>query len=1446
MKIRALNEPDLSESSSDQSSNDEKRQQKLSKEALEEQYFDRYKNALIAIQESRRDEALEALEELNDEFEDLDTDSESLQQLRFSVLKNLGNLDDDNIDHFIEAISIDSTDINLWMKAGDRSAKMKNLVFARYCYEQALLLNSQNWLAIDRLMELYYILHLPFELYDICSTALKLDPTHQKAGTLFYEAKKMQPSLECTHLRASSDSNESLTNGDYLNSTHSNNKTIRCLNYIKQKRRNEIESEQHKYKKARLSLLLDSARTQSLVSFGNYIVKIYERYSKQGITSNSLIDLTINSTSFAFSQQNNNSLSQYSTNQNSIEHQTTSSQDIDMVTDGNDGNSISDIDKSTTTNNQPNINNSNNNNQSANQNSNNTNNNTTNNKPSQDDIEQTKSSSRGNKSNQSASNHKASSLSFAAMLFPMDLGDKRRSSRNRSNQDDTFSFKMKFDELNELLPDCLRIGAIEQVLQQRREEQQKLKDSNQAAEKERQIEEDKKSKQEESFVIETNPEPMKEHHVIIKDVIESLVGSPGTTATKTDIKFRDMIFLYLAKVAANKQNSMPEPFIKLYKIYRKLCPLPTDLFVDFGPNGLTTEEIWFTLTANEITYQHSECTFLLRIIYLLQLTLDDLQHKEFLVRLFLILGLNHDSGYFQLALEAIEEGTRVYGSDRKIITRAYIKTLIDKTKEKSKQQDAQNEANLLEAANLENLIDESLDIINKLAPKSENEMSDREINLLCQAIKVAKVWQRGLDILNQRNDLNSDSILETINVCLKNGSKMDAILSSKLCKEAITNPRPTTWTCLYRGWCSVMDADQLEEEDILDKMSQFFELGHQAIGKKNCCTTDQGEFLMLYVKHLLHKSVDCEEKVIHGALSCLFNFPNKKPSFVVAHKATRVPITWDFAEIIYPFFEADELPTYMSLLRKVGISSETEPILKEIAHATPDEFSPKQKVHIIEKFIDSGGPLENIEISPHNVTKNVYYYLADYYFKNKEFAKAKEYYHYDLVINPDRFDSWAASGLIRANEVDNILVDGTISLADYVNGTFSKLVDSAICCFERATKLNPHEAKATLWVEFGNLTYNCVSLGMRLYVYEQCEAKLDQKPLPDMQHLDIRHQELYAKTRHCFESANTLCHSEEVWLHYYMLGKIAEKVDSLKALHYYTRADAQLFDEGASYPKKISYHNTPELAYEAMEVHYRIHSCALKYLFTSSDVTQENMNLIRKYLLHAQRSPFVQMESLPDPQKNMSRTLNSDVCFLIDDILDDISSDAIYDELIFMCLHGLKRCLIRCDKNFKALYRLAFYYERIRDPVMAQKILLAREIGTDDRIERLLARNPGVPEFLAAPPDLKGVSSLFKDRKIGNLFFNIWRIPVEEVDRPGCFEHWMFKCTSMLIDICKALNDTGTLNMIAHQLSKQPDMSKKYLQDRARILLARLAQYNPMEQSAPVGVDHNNPVQQQQ
>lgn len=88
--------------------------------------------------------------------------------------------------------------------------------------------------------------------------------------------------------------------------------------------------------------------------------------------------------------------------------------------------------------------------------------------------------------------------------------------------------------------------------------------------------------------------------------------------------------------------------------------------------------------------------------------------------------------------------------------------------------------------------------------------------------------------------------------------------------------------------------------------------------------------------------------------------------------------------------------------------------------------------------------------------------------------------------------------------------------------------------------------------------------------------------------MEGRRDSMLETAKHCFTSASQ-CEGdgdEEEWLIHYMLGKIAEKQKQPPVVYllHYKQAGHFLHEEAARYPKKIHYHNPPELAMEALEV----------------------------------------------------------------------------------------------------------------------------------------------------------------------------------------------------------------------------------------------------------------------
>ncbi|RLV97789.1 hypothetical protein DV515_00011433, partial [Chloebia gouldiae] len=69
----------------------------------------------------------------------------------------------------------------------------------------------------------------------------------------------------------------------------------------------------------------------------------------------------------------------------------------------------------------------------------------------------------------------------------------------------------------------------------------------------------------------------------------------------------------------------------------------------------------------------------------------------------------------------------------------------------------------------------------------------------------------------------------------------------------------------------------------------------------------------------------------------------------------------------------------------------------------------------------------------------------------------------------------------------------------------------------------------------------------------------------------------------------------------------------------------------------------------------------------------------------------------------------------------------------------------------------------------------------------------------------------------------IWRIPVDEIDRPGSFASHMNRSIVLLLDVLSQLKDYSTLLKVSSMLQRTPDQGKKYLRDADRQVLAQQA-----------------------
>ncbi|XP_011502585.1 PREDICTED: calcineurin-binding protein cabin-1-like, partial [Ceratosolen solmsi marchali] len=138
-------------------------------------------------------------------------------------------------------------------------------------------------------------------------------------------------------------------------------------------------------------------------------------------------------------------------------------------------------------------------------------------------------------------------------------------------------------------------------------------------------------------------------------------------------------------------------------------------------------------------------------------------------------------------------------------------------------------------------------------------------------------------------------------------------------------------------------------------------------------------------------------------------------------------------------------------------------------------------------------------------------------------------------------------------------------------------------------------------------------------------------------------------------------------------------------------------------------------------------------------------------------------------------------------------------KLIEYCLSGLEQCILRFPEHYKSIYRLAyfFFYNKIFKNILKCKQLL---LGT---YECQFYKN-------------QTIQGLFAERKNTNFFNGIWRIPINEIDRPGSFASHMSRCVVLLMQVLKETGDGRMLIELCIQLRKIPDPDKKYLRDSER------------------------------
>ncbi|XP_053960915.1 calcineurin-binding protein cabin-1-like isoform X1 [Anastrepha ludens] len=427
-----------------------------------------------------------------------------------------------------------------------------------------------------------------------------------------------------------------------------------------------------------------------------------------------------------------------------------------------------------------------------------------------------------------------------------------------------------------------------------------------------------------------------------------------------------------------------------------------------------------------------------------------------------------------------------------------------------------------------------------------------------------------------------------------------------------------------------------EEEDPLPGSFSILFTAHEFLGKFQCCTRNNGEFLH-YILDVIVPIIraplydSCRDSVyeyLEQVTFCLYGYPQKKARsrHLEDHEATNVELTWTKAVQAFNLYRPECLPEINSY-KLESITADLEQFFLKIVALMPPELDPTPATTKILEFIKGNdyGSLEPAHTSLPCRVHCIFYLLADYYFKNRDFSKAIKYYTLDLTISPTRFDSWAGMALSKASKIETRL-NGLTPLNP--NHVLAESEDT-IRCFEMCICLNRQQT--LLWIEYGSFTYTLHSYCSRQLKNPPENLTADQSSL-----LQARKGRVLNISHNCFSLAAALQNAEETdseengdsheekWLCQYMLGKIAEKQKEHPKtyLNFYLKAANNLYESNATYPIKINHSNPTTLSVEALEIFYRTNASIIKFLEHQKEISRDIGSHLSNVLKSLASSPF--------------------------------------------------------------------------------------------------------------------------------------------------------------------------------------------------------------------------------
>ncbi|KAM4746435.1 calcineurin-binding protein cabin-1 isoform 4-T4 [Anableps anableps] len=444
--------------------------------------------------------------------------------------------------------------------------------------------------------------------------------------------------------------------------------------------------------------------------------------------------------------------------------------------------------------------------------------------------------------------------------------------------------------------------------------------------------------------------------------------------------------------------------------------------------------------------------------------------------------------------------------------------------------------------------------------------------------------------------------------------------------------------CMLRQHISLDDDEDEPETPLLPSSLMLLSTAHEYLGRRSLCCSSDGALLKFFIRVLekeftasnnndSHPYKEELEMALEQCFFCLYAYPSKKSKarYLEDHSSPQVELQWSDALFMFQYFKPKSLPEFDSY-KTSTVSAELANLLRRFASIAPPSETPTFTMEEVAAYIED--MTEKVPSLPAGsppappIINEIYYLLADYHFKNKEQSKAIKFYMHDICVCPNRFDSWAGMALARASRIQEKLNSNELK-SDVPIWKHSQAV---LNCFKRALEID--SSNLSLWIEYGTISYALHSFASR-----QLKQWRNELPPEVVKQMEERRDSMLETAFQCFQGASR-CEGdsdEEEWLIHYMLGKIAEKRRKPpdEYLQLYKKAAQYLHEEAARYPRKIHYHNPPDLAMEALELHFRLSASILKLLqATESDLDHE---LLFNLLVEAATGPFAKGEEKSMP-----------------------------------------------------------------------------------------------------------------------------------------------------------------------------------------------------------------------